>query len=176
MDPTLHRCDDEPWNQRPDPPPVSPSPILSLHERIRRRIPIFAADGGPARWVYCCHSGPSHAPDECLDCGALARTFSWCEYEYKPNHTVTVPGWNPVQYVYNGPPEVIVRDYRVVERTIDLCAACSRALEALPLGTRWKRSRERMAVLGRCIRALEAVGDAEAVRVLQSLQEQRRCS
>lgn len=148
-DPTFAHCDDEPWNQRPDPPQPAPAaePLHSVHHCVARRIPIFSAPGVHAQFVYSV-VGYSLKPEPCDDCAGLGMLEAWQEYE-----------WNPS-----------TSELRYVPRqNVDLCEACGAALRALPLGQRWQRSRKKAAVLARCIRALEAVGHAEAVEALRSL-------
>lgn len=151
---TIARVDDEPWNARPEPitlPAVVP--ILSIHDRVRRGIPIFSAPGVHAAFVYS-PVGDSVRQEPCCDCGDLGFLTAWVELRYVGATSE--------------------RQYKPVERAIDLCEACNRALEALPLGVRWQRSKERMAVVGRCIRALDSVGDTEAADALRAIQEGRR--
>lgn len=120
--------------------------LHSVYECVMRRIPIRSAPGAHAPYVYSV-SGVSTAQEACLDCADIGIVASWQEYEWRPDE----------------------QRYRP-RRCIDLCEACGIALEALPLGQRWVRSKAKAAVLKRCIRALERVGYPEAADALRALQ------
>jgi hypothetical protein len=161
-DATLPLCDDEPWNQRPAPPPRSATgePMRSVYHRVMHRIPIFSAPGVHAAFVYA-PLGHSVRQEPCIDCGDLGFLTAWQEYQFLDEDRSRDPKG---------------RQYKVESREIDLCEACGHALQGLPLGIRWKRSKERAAVLGRCIRALEAVGYTEAADALRAVQTAKRAA
>lgn len=162
-DPTLAVCDDEPWNQPGECPAATlpklpargahkkrrsgPKDVaeLSVYERVMRRIPIYSAPGINAGYVYSV-SGVSTAQESCLDCADMAILAAWQEYEWCAKERRYLP-----------------------RRCVDLCEACGLALESLPLGEKWQRSRKKAAVLARCIRSLEAVGHTEAAAALRVL-------
>jgi hypothetical protein len=128
-DPTLTTVDDEPWNKTPEEqrkvfdqvaPVLAIEDALSPAERAFRGLPVWAADGKRAQFVYEL-SGHTTSPQFC-ECDARCILTSWTEKEYAPDDAVAK------QYG---------REYRVV-RDVNLCNTCSNKLKALPLGERWK--------------------------------------
>lgn len=153
-DPTLATCDAEPWNApmvREAPAPMV-VPLISVQERVLRRIPIFSSPGVHAPFVYDV-VGVSTQPEPCEDCAEVATTEGWQEYE-----------WSAAE-----------KERRYIpRRNHRLCEACGGALRGLPIGQRWQRSKKKAAVLARCIRALAAVGYTEAVEALRPLLKDTR--
>lgn len=124
-DPTIVTVDDEPWNQPAEPKAAQVIQIetaLSPAQRAFYGLPVFAADGSRARFIYELTGYPTWKRT-CWSsgCGVAASLTLWTEKEYAPD--------DPVAKKYG-------REYRVV-RDVMLCPSCTKKLKALPLGQRW---------------------------------------
>lgn len=121
-DPTIATVDDEPWNQPAEPTAAQVIQIktaLSPAQRAFYGLPVFAADGSRAKFIYEL-SGHTTWTRTC-ECGTRTTLTLWTEKEYAPD--------DPVAKKYG-------REYRVV-RDVQLCPSCSKKLQALPIGQRW---------------------------------------